>query len=305
MKLYSTLLVFVCVLSMGCKEIKKTDKIKNIEEKLIIEVSQKPSKEIDTTNMVYFEGGTIKIGSETGAQNEKPVFEMEIKSFYLDKNLVTVAEFRVFVKEANYVTEADIFGDSGVFLFEQGNWSLMPGANWEFPLGKDKEKSIDNHPVTHVSWNDAKAYAGWKGKRLPTEFEWEFAAKDGRNSVNKYAWGDKPIMNGKHMANVWQGSNIQENESADGYLLTSPVGAFGATKLGLFDMGGNVWQWCENYHKPYPYNDTMAPQDPNVRSTRGGSFMFDEALENSYTTTFRAQNSMDTSLFNMGFRCAK
>lgn len=309
MKLYRTLLVFVCILVISCKETKKVDKTEIIKKREPVELTNNTSKissnEVDTSNMVHFEGGTIKIGSETGAKNEAPVFEMKIAPFYLDKYLVTVAEFREFVLKTNYVTEADKFGDSGVYSFEQGNWSLMPGANWEYPLGKDKPKSLDNHPVTHVSWNDANAYASWKGKRLPTEFEWEFAAKNGENTTNKYAWGNKPVINGKYMANVWQGSNIQESEPKDGYLLTSPIGAFGATKSGLYDMGGNVWQWCENYYKPYPYNDKSAPQDPNIRATRGGSFMYDEALENSYTTTFRSQNSIDTSLFNMGFRCAK
>lgn len=299
------LTLFVLVAFVSCKEAKKKEALKTAKEEVKNETLNEPSKDLNTDNMVYFEGGIISIGSENGPTNEKPVFEMEIKPFYLDKNLVTVAEFRDFIEKANYITEADKFGDSGVYSFEKGSWSLLPGANWEFPLGKDKPKAEDNHPVTHVSWNDAKAYSSWIGKRLPTEFEWEYAAKNGKNSKSKYAWGNNIVIDGKYMANVWNGKNIQENEPLDGYLLTSPIGTFAPSEAGLFDMGGNVWQWCENYHKPYPFNDTTAPQDPNVRSTRGGSFMFDEALENSYTTTFRAQNSMDTSLFNMGFRCAK
>lgn len=294
------LVLVVAFLFISCKEVKKEKQLENKEA--IKEVQIEKNK--DSLEMVYFEGGTIKIGSQN-LPNEQPAFEMEIQPFYLDKNLVTVAEFRIFVNETSYTTEAEKFGDSGVFSFEKGNWELLKGANWEFPLGKDKPKAIDNHPVTHVSWNDAKAYAAWKGKRLPTEFEWEFAAKNGKNSNNKYAWGNSIVVEGKYQANVWQGNSIQEQEVLDGFLLTSPVGTYPASEMGLFDMGGNVWQWCDNYFKPYPYNKSQAPQSPNVRSTRGGSFMFDQALENSYTTTFRSQNSIDTSLFNMGFRCAK
>lgn len=300
MKLYA-ILIFICLLVVSCKEtpakvVKETKPIEKIKEIPV---------EADTSAMVYFEGGTIEIGSVNGLPNEQPVFEKELKSFYLDKNLVTVAEFRKFIKETAYVTEADKFGDSGVFLFETNNWTLLKGANWEFPLGTNKEKAKDNHPVTQVSFNDAKAYAAWVGKRLPTEFEWEFAAKNGVNSTNKYAWGNELIVNGKYKANVWQGAAVTDKTVLDGYLLTSPVGVFGETKMGLTDMGGNVWQWCDSYYKPYPEKLTSAPENTTVKSTRGGSFMFDQALEKSYTTTFRGQNSIDTSLFNMGFRCAK
>ena len=295
-----TISISFLVLMTSCKDIKKDQGVNET-----LEVFQSIQKEVDTTKMVYFEGGKITIGSNNGPANEKPTFEMEIKPFYLDKNLVTVAEFREFVKATSHKTDAEKFGDSGVFSFENSTWSLLPGATWEFPLGPNNPKAVDNHPVTQVSWNDARAYAAWAGKRLPTEFEWEFAAKNGENSTDKYAWGAELKVNGKYMANVWQGETVQESEPLDGFLLTSPVGTFGTTKVGLSDMGGNVWQWCDSYYKPYPENASAAPADPNVRCTRGGSFMFDEALENSYTTTFRGQNSIDTSLFNMGFRCAK
>lgn len=300
MKLMHVVLLVLMVLS-SCKEIKKNSKTELQKNDKVVTITN----EVDTSGMVYFEGGKILIGSENGLANEKPVFEKEIKPFYLDINLVTVSEFRDFIEKTAFITDADKFGDSGVFLFETGSWTLLKGANWEYPLGKENAKAIDNYPVTHVSWNDAKAYAGWLGKRLPTEFEWEYAAKNGKNNLDKYSWGNTLVVKGKYMANVWQGSSISENDVLDGYLLTSPVGVFGVTESGLFDMGGNVWQWCENYFKPYPENIKASPQDPDVKSTRGGSFMFDQALENSFTTTFRGQNSIDTSLFNTGFRCAK
>ncbi len=289
------------ILFTSCKENKKSNEpIKqDVNEKKAIPIK------VDTSNMVYFEGGTIVIGSNDGEANEKPTFEKKIGGFYLDKNLVTVEEFRAFVLKTGFKTDADKFEDSGVFSFDKNAWDLLKGANWEFPLGPDKPKAIDNHPVTHVSWNDAKAYSSWIGKRLPTEFEWEYAANNGQNSATKYAWGDTLVVNNKYMANVWQGANTSTSEALDGYLLTSPVGVFGEAESGLTDMGGNVWQWCENNHMPYPQNGNMPSNNPTIKSTRGGSFMFDQALENSYTTTFRGQNSVETSLFNTGFRCAK
>jgi sulfatase modifying factor 1 len=295
--------IFIAVLVfVGCKQPNNQineviSKPENVEETVIVKS--------DTSNMVYFKGGTILIGSNNGDLNEKPVFEKQIAPFYLDKNLVTVSEFRTFINTTNYKTDADKFGDSGVFLFESNTWTLLKGANWEYPLGLDKPKAIDNHPVTHISWNDAKAYASWIGKRLPTEFEWEFAAKNGVNNAPKYAWGTNVIVEGKYMANVWQGDDVFKNEVLDGYLYTSPVGVFGETPAGLNDMGGNVWQWCENYFKPYPYNENEAPENPTIKTLRGGSFMFDQAKDESFTTTFRSKNSIETSLFNTGFRCAK
>jgi len=295
------IIIMSFILFTSCKD------NKNSKEPIKQDISSKrniPLK-VDTSKMVYFEEGTILIGSNEGGANEKPTFEKKINEFYLDKNLVTVKEFRVFVLKTGFKTDADKFGDSGVFSFDNNAWELIKGANWEFPLGTDQPKASDNHPVTHVSWNDAKAYSSWIGKRLPTEFEWEFAAKNGEDNSNKYAWGNVLVVNNKYMANVWQGSNTSDSEALDGYLLTSPVGVFGETKSGLTDMGGNVWQWCENNYMPYPQNGNIPSNNSNIKSTRGGSFMFDQALENSYTTTFRGQNSVETSLFNTGFRCAK
>jgi len=299
-----SVLLSIFLLLLSCKEApKKIVKVKEISQEKTKVVHVNIETLSNASNMVYFEGGNINIGSAVGEANEKPVFEKKIEPFYLDENLVSVADFRKFVLATNYITEADKFGDSGVFLFDQAQWTLLKGANWEYPLGKDNPKSIDNHPVTHVSWNDAKAYAKWVGKRLPTEYEWEFAAQNGENS--KYAWGETVLIDGKHKANVWQGASLVEGKVLDGYKLTSPIGTYGKTKAGLTDMGGNVWQWCENVYASYPGNTRPENSDSKVRSTRGGSFMFDQALENSFTTTFRAKNSLDTSLFNTGFRCAK
>lgn len=295
--------IFMFVLICSCEKPKKK----------VVQKKESPlpkeniiTKVADTSNMIYFEGGMINIGSDKGELNERPVFEMKIEPFYLDKNLVSVGDFREFILATNYKTEADKFGDSGVFSFKNGSWSLLPGANWEYPLGRNEAIALDNHPVTQVSWNDATAYAKWAGKRLPTEFEWEYAAKNGENNENRYAWGNALIINDKYMANVWQGGDdLSKPDVQDGFLLTSPIGAFGETESGLTDMGGNVWQWCANNFQPYPQNQNSTSGDSNVKSTRGGSFMYDQAFENSFTVTFRGKNSTDTSLFNTGFRCAK
>ena len=258
------------------------------------------SKKADTSNMVKFDGGTIQIGSERTIL-ERGGGVVTVAPFYIDKNLVTVAEFREFIKATGYKTEAENYGDSGVFNFDIVNWQLVKGTTWEFPFGPAGEKAKDNHPVTHVSWNDAKAYASWAGKRLPYEFEWEFAAKNGQDVI--FPWGNEERPNGKFMANVWEGGKITDRVFNDGYQFTSPVGSFPQSLGGLYDMVGNVWQWCEDVFGPY--NDEKGfRKDPNIRVTRGGSFMFDDALSSSYTTTFRAQNTVDTSLFNCGFRCA-
>ena len=302
MSMRNLLLLSILTFLVSCKQ--QSKKSLNPNQYKASEKEITPANE-ESSDMVYFKGGKIKIGSNTGIQNEQPVFEMEIAPFFLDKNLVSVADFRLFVEKTNYKTEADKFGDSGVYSFDLGRWELLKGANWEYPLGTSKPKALPNHPVTHVSWNDAKVYADWLGKRLPTEFEWEFAAKNGRNNGSKYAWGDSLVIGGKYYANVWQGASVTDRNVLDGYLLTSPVGFYGETELGLTDMGGNVWQWCDNVYGLYPVDLNTNTGDPKIRTTKGGSFMFDSARESSFTTTFRGKNSIDTSLFNTGFRCAK
>ncbi|WP_109830999.1 formylglycine-generating enzyme family protein [Reichenbachiella versicolor] len=303
----NTIYAGIFLLLVACSGKKQADKKPEVKEQKEVTtktVDKALNTEVDKSGMVYFEGGKITIGSDNGQPLESPMFEMEIAPFYLDINLVTVAQFRKFIQATGHKTDAEKYGDSGVFDFQIGNWQLLKGTTWEFPLGPDQPKAEDNHPVTHVSWNDAMAYAKWVGKRLPTEFEWEYAAKNGGKQTGKYAWGDEVIMGGTYMANTYQGEPGPNPEALDGYLRTSPVGAFGKHPSGLTDMGGNVWQWCANVFEPYPGNTASPPAQQNVKSTRGGSFMFDQARDLSFTTTFRAQNSDDTSLFNTGFRCA-
>lgn len=255
--------------------------------------------------MIYFKGGNIIIGSDKGLNNEYPPFETKVEPFFMDVHPVTVAQFREFVESTGYVTEAEKFGDAGSFNFEQSRWELTPDASWRFPRGPAYPPAEDDHPVTQVSWNDAKAYAKWAGKRLPSEFEWEFAAKHGNPASSKYSWGNKLYQEGKFKANVWQGSFPHYNDTLDGFALTSPVGYFGTNGNGLQDMGGNVWEWCGETYQLYKGNNSPFDHDIKNKVLRGGSFMCDSNVCHGYRVSARTFCSSETALFHTGFRCAR
>jgi formylglycine-generating enzyme len=229
--------------------------------------------------------------------------EVKLKSFLLDKNLVTVGQFEEFATATKYVTEAEKFGSAAVFNKETQGWDLLDGANYLYPQGRSKAKAQANHPVTQVSWNDAKAYAKWKGKRLPTQWEWEHAAKNAELTSKQYTWGQDLIVAGKYKANTWQGSFPFYNTAEDGYEYTSPVGAFGANKLGLTDMGGNVWQWTEDAIEPTGRDKELDPATRRV--LRGGSFLCDPLVCHGFTVQGRSSSTPESSLMHTGFRCAK
>ncbi|MEL7589051.1 MAG: formylglycine-generating enzyme family protein [Prolixibacteraceae bacterium] len=256
----------------------------------------------DESRMVNFEGGIFMMGSSAGMA--QPAHRVKVEAFRLDRSPVTVGEFRHFISETGYKTDAERFGNSGVFDFNSGTWELVAGANWQYPLGRNASAAADDHPVTQVSWNDAVAYAVWAGKRLPSEAEWEYAARCGGKVNSRFSWGDRLIVGGKYMANVWQGTALTDKQGEDGFLLTSPVGFYGETVCGLTDMGGNVWNWCSDTFKPYPGSTVPDPGNPDLKIIRGGSFFFDQNGENSFSVTGRAFNTSETSLFNTGFRCA-
>lgn len=257
--------------------------------------------------MVFFEGDKTTIGCEgiDCKDNEVPIHQAEVKSFYLDEHPVTVAEFQVFVMKNDFKTDADKLGDAGVLNQKTGEWELIKGANWQYPQGKDQPKSKENHPVTQVSWNDACAYCDSLSKRLPTEYEWEFAAKTEAGKNNRFSWGNQLIGNGKFMANVWQGSFPANNTEEDGFLYTSPVGYFGKTENGLSDMGGNVWNWCGDSYKLYPGNPKAFDFSEENKVIKGGSFLCDSNVCFSYRISARNFCSGETGLMHMGFRCAK
>lgn len=299
MNYFLGVLTAVVVLTSCKNKPKKTTIQKNNIEQVKAEV--KSEKTIDTSDMVHFNGGAFTLGSNNRTPIEAPAYETTVAPFYLDINLVTVADFRKFIEATNHVTEAENFGDSGVFNFNNLGWSLVKGVTWEYPFGINAPKAKDNHPVTHVSWNDASAYAKWLGKRLPTEEEFEFAGKNNKNLT--YPWGNSTLKNNKIMANTWDGKTIKDQVVKDGYLYTSPVGFFPKSESGINDLVGNVWQWTNTVFAPHNKNIPFN-KNTSVVVTKGGSFMYDKALELSYTTTFRSKNSKESSLFNTGFRCA-
>jgi len=200
----------------------------------------------DETGMIFFPAGTYQIGhNHPNYPLEGPGHEAKLKSWFLDANLVTVKDYREFVEKTGYKTQSEIFGNSGVFQVRTGEWTMVDSASWHHPFGPNEPGAQDNHPVTQVSWNDAQAYCQWRKKRLPTEAEWEAAARF--KTKGKYSWGEK--YEGK--ATVWTGHFPEINTKEDGFLLTSPVGHYGKNAAGLSDMGGNVWQWCEDRYEPY------------------------------------------------------
>lgn len=251
------------------------------------------TEETSITEMVYVPGGTL----------EKTTGEVSVKSFLLDKNLVTVGEFNDFVTATGYITEAEKFGDAGVFDANLQAFVLVKGANYKFPFGREKAEARPDHPVTQVSWNDAVAYAQWRGKRLPTQEEWEFAAGSGKREVKEYAWGNSLVENGKHKANTWQGSFPFHNTSEDGYPFTSPVGVFGTNRIGLTDMGGNVWQWCSDRVEPSAQEKIVDPSPRRV--LKGGSYLCDPTVCHGYKITGISSSTPESSMAHIGFRCAR
>jgi sulfatase modifying factor 1 len=249
--------------------------------------------------MICFPAGSYQIGKNESWPTEGPAHTTYLKAWCLDSHLVTVAQFREFVKNTGHQTEAEKFGNSGVFQFDKGEWQMVDSANWKNPAGPKSEPAKDNHPVTQVSWNDAKAYCKWLGKRLPTEFEWEAAARY-KNGGLKYSWG----LHYAGKANIWNGSFPDINTKEDGFLTTSPVGYFGNSISGLTDMGGNVWQWCEDEYLPYPGYQGHWETEAGAKAMRGGSFLCDSTVCHGFRVTARSYSTPETSLMHVGFRCA-
>ncbi len=296
--------ILMFIFSCSGKQPKKAEPLQEQPTETLPALQEKTVQPVTKNEMIYFEGGTFMMGSNSGLPQESPVHKVTVKPFFIDKTPVTVAQFRQFIESTNFKTEAEKFGDSGVYNFNTHNWELVPGATWKKPFGPSGPDAEDNHPVTHVSWNDAIVYAKWAGKRLPSEAEWEYAARSGKNTNNKFSWGNMVSENGKYFANTWQGT-LETPKTEDGYLYTSPVGAFGENETGLTDMGGNVWQWCADIYKAYPGSNAPIQENPDSRVLRSGSFFYDQYGEDSFSVSGRTGNSVETSLFNTGFRCAK
>lgn len=302
-------------------------------------------------DMVWIPGGRFEMGSESGAPDEYPVHEVELDGFWMDRHEVTNRQFREFVEATGYVTTAEqppklrsVEPGSGLenaAILEEFNhpgsicslplnsrneidpdkgayswWQYVKGANWKHPEGP--ESNIDDrldHPVVHVSWLDVEQYCRWAGKKLPTEAQWEYAARGGKRSL-VYPWGNDRNPQGKWLNNIWQGEFPVTNTGADGFEKTSPVGSFPANGYGLFDMSGNVWEWCADFYLPDYYGSSpkanppgpdhsFDPQEPGIikRVQRGGSFMCSEQYCVGYRVAARMKGEQDTGAFHTGFRC--
>lgn len=261
----------------------------------------------DAADMVRVPAGETRIGSDQGGRpDEGPSFLAQVAAFDLDRTPVTVAAYAGYVERTGYRSEAERLGSGAVMSFGTGLWSLVEGADWRRPLGPKGAAAAPDHPVTQVSWNDAVAYCAAAGKRLPTEIEYEHASRAGQAAARAHAFGDQLVENGRYRANIWTGVFPLLNTGKDGYKTTSPVGAFGSGPLGLVDMAGNVWEWTDDWYRPY--RERLQPWPAGKageKVQRGGSFLCDPGICYGFRVTARGHATPDSSHMHVGFRCAR
>jgi formylglycine-generating enzyme required for sulfatase activity len=297
-------------------------------------------------DMVWIPGGEFLMGSDRHYVEEAPAHRVRVDGFVMDRYPVTNARFRRFVEETGYVTYAELPGAvsglgapvdaelPGSLVFVPPIvpidlqlpiwWRFVAGANWRHPLGPGSSiDELDDHPVVHVTSGDAMAFARWEGKSLPTEAEWEFAARGGLTDA-EYAWGDELMPDGRIMANTWQGEFPWYDRAEDGYERTSPVTAFPPNGYGLYDMIGNVWEWTADWYRPYRLADARSGRvqrnprvdrflesyDPRSVPThvprkvmKGGSHLCAPNYCRRYRPAARQPEASDTSACHLGFRC--
>jgi len=280
-----------------------------------------------TRGQVCLPAGTFAMGDAFDEgyadDGETPVHRVTLPPFWIDETAVTNSAFAAFVKATGYVTEAELFGFSAVFYRSVAAdpvdiissapgtpwWLGVRGASWRHPEGPHSTiGDRPNHPVVQVSWADAQAYCTWTGKRLPTEAEWEYAARGGRAEA-RFAWGDELTPRGRWMCNIWQGTFPTHNTIDDGYLTTAPVKTYRPNGYGLWNTAGNVWEWCADwfatdYYAASPTDDPHGPNNGTDRVMRGGSFLCHHSYCHRYRVAARSHNTPDSSAGNMGFRCA-
>jgi sulfatase modifying factor 1 len=313
------------------------------------ETTSRNSAATPPPGMVLIPGGTFRMGSDEHYKEEAPAHRVTVDSFRIDETPVTNRQFKTFVKATGHVTVAErvpdaadypgalphmLFAGSLVFQRSKGPvdlrrwdqwWALVPRADWRHPLGQGSSiNNLDSHPVVHVAYADALAYAQWAGKDLPTEAEWEHAARGGIEAA-EYAWGDEFMPGGKPMANTWQGEFPHENLLTDGYERTSPVKSFPPNGYGLYDMIGNTWEWSKDFWSDrhpeeaaspccIPVNPRGAGEDgsfdpgqPEIRIPRkvlkGGSHLCAPNYCQRYRPAARHAEPVDTSTSHVGFRC--
>ncbi len=310
--------------------------------------------------MVWIPGGEFSMGGvgPEAQPEEFPVHRVRVDGFWMDETEVTIGQFKKFVAATGYVTTAEkkpegdelkkelppdtpapdetrLVPGSMVFTPTAGpvpldDWrrwgSWVPGASWRHPLGPrsavDTNGDYDDHPVVQVSWDDAVAYCTWAGKRLPTEAEWEFACRGGEEG-RRFIWGEDPPSDTNIKANLWQGAFPYEKKPADGFLLTAPVKSFPPNRFGLYDIIGNVWEWCDDWYRADAYQlavdaagekgVTVNPRGPKIpldptephsrkRVNRGGSFLCNPQFCSSYRPSARMRTSPDSGQNHLGFR---
>tara|TARA_B100000029_G_scaffold232239_3_gene229661 strand:- start:18 stop:1139 length:1122 start_codon:yes stop_codon:yes gene_type:complete len=335
----------------GASSPSPTRSIGQTDEKLPPVVTEAPADA--PAGMVWIPGGQFEMGTRDpqGKPDEFPPHAVELDGFFMDTHEVTNREFERFVRATGYVTAAEKKPDfssvregskrtqdkilpelnrPGSICMKKGLkaseidpslgayswWEYVPGANWRHPEGPDSsiETRMD-HPVVHVSWHDVTAYCDWAGKRLPTEAEWEFAARGGLEGMT-YPWGNERKPEGRWMMNIWQGAFPVKNTNEDGFLTSAPVGRFKENKYGLFDMSGNVWEWCQDnytadYYSESPRRNPPGPEEsrdpdePDIlkRIQRGGSFMCSDTYCTGYRVTARMKGEQGSGLYHTGFRC--
>lgn len=254
--------------------------------------------------LILIPAGTVQIGEDAGPSDERPQFNYTSRAFLMDRTPVTVAQFRAFVNDTSYLTDAECYGSGGVLDEKQGAWVAIDGADWRRPTGPREPRAQDEHPVTQVSWYDANSFCRAYGARLPTEFEWERAARMGQTpDGHVFTIADPIEHDGRYQANTWQGTFPRLNTADDGYRTTSPVGAFGTAPSGLTDMAGNVWEWTASWHLPYVSTKHEPMGGDRERVARGGSFLCSPDFCEGYRASARNHTTPDTSLENIGFRC--
>lgn len=322
----------------------------------LFQSSPVPQDEAAPVGMVWIPGGEFRMGSDEkdARTDERPIHSIAVDGFWMDATEVTNKHFLEFVTATNYVTTAEkaptvseILSNApagttvpestplvaGSLVFTPPTervplddvrrwWTWTPGASWRHPNGPGSDlNGLDNHPVVHVSWFDAVAYATWAGKRLPTEAEWECAARGGFKST-RFVWGDAPLSETQPQTNIWTGDFPYNNTKTDGYAATAPVGSFAPNAYGLFDMSGNVWEWCNDWYDRELYTTRVGkplhinPQGPTKsndplrpfmaqRSQRGGSFLCNDSYCSRYRPSSRHGCTPDTGMSHVGFRCVK
>ena len=306
------------------------------ERAALLEASRQASAERrranagSTAGMLRLEGGPFLMGTDFGqgfpADGEGPVRKIALDPFFIDTHPVTNESFEEFVKATSYTTEAERFGWSFVFRghIQPGEydrlvegtvpgaewWCKISGADWRHPEGPDSSYAGRPHyPVTHVSWNDAQHYASWAGKRLPTEAEWEFAAR-GSLEQKLYPWGDDLTPGGRHLCNIWQGEFPASDTAEDGYAGVAPVDAFPPNGFGLYSITGNTWEWCADwFHPTYHVIATRlnptGPATGQAKIMRGGSYLCHASYCNRYRVAARTSNTPDSATTNISFRCGR